>query len=61
MGKVVKVEVYVPVNSDLEGTIKKNAIEELAKNLTTEKLLLLAEKSRKFGINMTIQTFKNLI
>lgn len=59
--KLVKIEVAIPVNSELESITKKIALEDLAKNLTTENLLLLADKSKKIGINITIQTFKNLI
>lgn len=57
----VAISLNIPILDNSEIELKKKALDELAKNLSTENLVLLASKSRTFGINQKIQMFKNLI
>lgn len=53
--------VAIPAKNEVEAIKKQAALAIIAANITAENLELLADKSKKAGINLKIQTFKNLI
>lgn len=55
------VSITVLAESEQDAQVRKAALESIANNLTTANLQVLAEKSRKPGINEKIQQFKFLI
>lgn len=61
MSKIYKMEISIPAVDNLEALLKLNALTEMAKNISTDNLLLLGQSSQRMGVNLKIQSFKNYL
>ncbi|WP_299760862.1 hypothetical protein [uncultured Pontibacter sp.] len=56
-----KKEITIKANDQLQAQSLFAALQTIANNIEPDNLLLLAQKSKTFGINFKIRQFKHLI
>lgn len=56
-----KQTIIIEAKNELEALKKLSALQEIAKNISSDNLATLAEKSKKAGINTKIQLFQSYI
>jgi len=56
-----KKQIIINAGSEMEASMKLQALTIIAEKITAENLAILSEKAMKNGINQKIKTFKNFI